>query len=580
MRTLLARFETVDGRDGAPTVQPAFDRTDVTGWSAFDVQGEDASWCQLTPTVPVDAGSGISPSRPVPVAGGRLPSRRRAVAGFDSCRPRRRACASHVGQRSPRHRVDHVEQVGRTIERLIPHLEPQQWSRNHGKGTWSAMKSSDPEVVTTSDVRNARLPAGANERLREHLPVSGSALQRREHESAIVPLVPTARRVSAICARLVRRSSSIGSVSAMVLTLWSFFTSAILRMLRTTPPPDLPIVRSGSLCVVGKLSGRYRRRRRRGTPRSADAPQAQAPYGEQTCASVNWPYHLGSPMSSTPSSWLRVQRFGRAFVAASRSARTSSNRIPDGVAIWSTASRCFRPFAVYVVPSMVSLACHPLGVLGVGRSLAGRRGVHRRSSEVSVIVHFVVRIPRASVAATSPLAGCGQAPAERSLGAERVVERPRCRSSAIAGWWISCGRLRLAGWWRSGDGSLGVECGDADQVVDRGGHLEPGSVALSASVAELASAGDGLGPPEWFLDAFADPLTHLVPGVSSGSRVDRGVSGVRRDVRGEPELADVGDEPFRVVGLVRSDRASTRDLRQGGTASQQRSRAPRSRRRW
>ena len=108
--------------DGAPTVQPAFDRTDVTGWSAFDVQGEDASWCQLTPTVPVDAGSGISPSRPVPVAGGRLPSRRRAVAGFDSCRPRRRACASHVGQRSPRHRVDHVEQVGRTIERLIPHL--------------------------------------------------------------------------------------------------------------------------------------------------------------------------------------------------------------------------------------------------------------------------------------------------------------------------------------------------------------------------------------------------------------------------------------------------------------------------
>jgi hypothetical protein len=51
-----------------------------------------------------------------------------------------------------------------------------------------------------------------------------------------------------------------------------------------------------------------------------------------------------------------------------------------------------------------------------------------------------------------------------------------------------------------GSGGLGVEGGDAEEVVDGGGDLEPGSVAFSASEAELSSAGDGLDPCEGFLD--------------------------------------------------------------------------------
>jgi len=48
--------------------------------------------------------------------------------------------------------------------------------------------------------------------------------------------------------------------------------------------------------------------------------------------------------------------------------------------------------------------------------------------------------------------------------------------------------------------SAPIQGGDAHQVVDGGGDLEPGPVALSASVAELVAAGDGLGPAEGFLD--------------------------------------------------------------------------------
>src|SRR5437879_3101151 len=55
-----------------------------------------------------------------------------------------------------------------------------------------------------------------------------------------------------------------------------------------------------------------------------------------------------------------------------------------------------------------------------------------------------------------------------------------------------------------GSGGLGVEGGDAEEVVDGGGDLEPGSVAFSASVAELSSAGDSLDPCERFLDPLAD----------------------------------------------------------------------------
>ena len=58
---------------------------------------------------------------------------------------------------------------------------------------------------------------------------------------------------------------------------------------------------------------------------------------------------------------------------------------------------------------------------------------------------------------------------------------------------------------RSGEGGLVVEGGDADDVVDSGGDLEPGPVPVPASVAELAAAGDGLGPAEWLFDSFPEP---------------------------------------------------------------------------
>jgi hypothetical protein len=85
-----------------------------------------------------------------------------------------------------------------------------------------------------------------------------------------------------------------------------------------------------------------------------------------------------------------------------------------------------------------------------------------------------------------------------------------CSSSGAAG----CPGLGWSGW-------CGVEGGDADEVVDSGGDLEPGPVALSADVAELAASADGLDPAEGFFDPFPDPHAHLVPGVSGGATVDR-----------------------------------------------------------
>ena len=118
------------------------------------------------------------------------------------------------------------------------------------------------------------------------------------------------------------------------------------------------------------------------------------------------------------------------------------------------------------------------------------------------------------------------------------------------------GGLRAALWGSAGpcwgpgpcgfSGRGGVEGADPDQVVDRGFHLEPGPVALSADVEELAAGADGLDPSEGFLDAFADLLGDGVPGVAGRAPVDRGapVAGVLRDMRREPQLADTGDEVF------------------------------------
>src|SRR6478735_10561839 len=105
---------------------------------------------------------------------------------------------------------------------------------------------------------------------------------------------------------------------------------------------------------------------------------------------------------------------------------------------------------------------------------------------------------------------------------------------------------RCSGW-------LGVEGGDPEDVVDGWGYLEPGPGAVAASVAELSAAGDGLDPTEWFLDSFADPLADLVAAVACRSGVDRRVSRVLRDVRGEAELANPGDEALGVVALVTGD---------------------------
>src|SRR5215203_4538832 len=119
------------------------------------------------------------------------------------------------------------------------------------------------------------------------------------------------------------------------------------------------------------------------------------------------------------------------------------------------------------------------------------------------------------------------------------------------------GRLVALGVGRLCRGS-GVEGRDAKQVVGRRGDLEPGPVALAAYVAELAAAADGLDPPEGFLDPFPDPHAGLVAGVAGGPPVDGGAlpGVVLGDVRGEAEVAGLGDEPSGVVALVTSDSAA------------------------
>jgi hypothetical protein len=102
-------------------------------------------------------------------------------------------------------------------------------------------------------------------------------------------------------------------------------------------------------------------------------------------------------------------------------------------------------------------------------------------------------------------------------------------------------RCRPSGW-----GHFVVECGDADQVVNGGGHLEPGPVAVLADVSELSAGADGFDPSEGFLNPFSDPLADLIAGVAGGSPIDRRAT-VRRvlgDVRGEPGRPNISDERF------------------------------------
>src|SRR6266536_4032110 len=112
--------------------------------------------------------------------------------------------------------------------------------------------------------------------------------------------------------------------------------------------------------------------------------------------------------------------------------------------------------------------------------------------------------------------------------------------------------------WGPGSRRLPIQCGDPDQVVDGTRDEEPGSVAPSAFVPELAAAAYGLDPAERFLDTFADPLAHLMSGVAGGASVDgaSSVGGVLRDVGGDPASPAFGHEARGVVGLVRGNRPS------------------------
>ena len=120
--------------------------------------------------------------------------------------------------------------------------------------------------------------------------------------------------------------------------------------------------------------------------------------------------------------------------------------------------------------------------------------------------------------------------------------RCRCGSPAI-GLPRIC-RTRSGGARGVPSGRCGVQGGDSDEVVDGGFDLEPGPVALSSDVAQLASSADGFDPPERFLDAFAYSLRHDVAGVSGGATIDGGssVRGALRDMWCEPQSTGAGDE--------------------------------------
>jgi len=112
-----------------------------------------------------------------------------------------------------------------------------------------------------------------------------------------------------------------------------------------------------------------------------------------------------------------------------------------------------------------------------------------------------------------------------------------------------------------GSGGLGVQGGDADEVVHRSGHQEPGSVALQTDVAQLASTGDRLHPAEGFLDSFANAQADHVARVRRGACVDRAapVGGVLGHVRGHAQRATAGDEvPGGVVVLAGTVRRRAR----------------------
>src|SRR6516165_8887930 len=82
----------------------------------------------------------------------------------------------------------------------------------------------------------------------------------------------------------------------------------------------------------------------------------------------------------------------------------------------------------------------------------------------------------------------------------------------------------------------------------------------------LTQSARRLGPSEDLLDAFAPAAADGVAGVAGGATVDRRapVAGVLSDMRGGVALAQCGDEPGGIVGLVGADRdAAVARLRLG-----------------
>lgn len=118
-------------------------------------------------------------------------------------------------------------------------------------------------------------------------------------------------------------------------------------------------------------------------------------------------------------------------------------------------------------------------------------------------------------------------------GSEGAGRRCRLRWwSWMSGFFVPPRRSLAGSRWRPRRGGhqvvavSSVECSEADRVVDGGGHLERGTVAILADAAQRASFSDGLDPAKRFFDPCADPLRDvLTAGPHHRGRVQRSAGG-------------------------------------------------------
>ena len=102
----------------------------------------------------------------------------------------------------------------------------------------------------------------------------------------------------------------------------------------------------------------------------------------------------------------------------------------------------------------------------------------------------------------------------------------------------------------------------ADQIV--GGHGE-GELPVDfwqPAMARLAQPGDRFGPAKRFLDALADAQANRVTGVPRGAAINRRAPAVvvLRDMRGDVDLAHLGDEVLGVEAFVAAERDALRGV--------------------